>query len=176
MSWLRELEVTGGRVWFKPGEEENRYTVEGLLECVEPFKIWFQDIDRTIPFADPESSASHRVLEGHCALESRLDPGITQPSDLLELWQRLLSPQADEGEGWYGYVFSAHLPLQMGETLAVGFRDTTYWGRNGTFVEFARFEEPYALVAHERYRVFGVPPEEFDVILRRKSGWPLQEE
>lgn len=176
MSWLRELVVTGGRMWFKPAAEENRYTVEGLLECVGPFKVWFQDIDRAIAFADPESSAGYEVLEGHCALESRLDPGIPQPSDLFELWQRLLSPQADEGEGWYGYVFSAKLPLAMGETLAVRFKDTTYWGRNGTFMELARFEEPYALVAHERYRVFGVPREEFDVILRLKSGWPLQEE
>ena len=176
MQWLRELVVTGGEVWFKPGGAEGTFTAEGLLDCAGPYRVWFQDIDRSIPYADPEEPRKSKVHEGRIALESRLDPGVPQPGDLLELCQKLLSPQAEEGEEWYGYVFSAHLPLDVGETLTIRFRDTTYWGREGSFVEFSRFEEPFALVGHERYRTFHEPREKFELTLRLKSGWPLRPE
>lgn len=173
MPWLTELAVPYGRVWFKPSAEEGTYTVEALLECAEQFKVWFQDIEREIPYADPKSTRKHKVQDGRIALASRLEPDIPVPDDLLELCRRLLSPEKERGEQWYGYVFSAHLPLDIGETLEVSFRDTTFWGRDATFVEFARFEEPCALVAHERYEIYGEPFEDFEVSLRLKCGWPL---
>ena len=176
MPWLRELVVISGEVWFKPGGEAETFTIEGLLHCAEPFKVWFQDVDRSLAYAHPERIDKHTVRDGRIALESRLDPGIPQSRDLLEFCRRLLSPQAEEGEEWCGYIFSAYLPLDFGETLTVRFRDTTYWGRESTFVECARFEEPFAIVSHDSYRLFSEPREEFDLILRLKSGWPLARE
>lgn len=173
MAWLRELPVESGEVWFKPGTEEGLCHVNGLLELVEPFKVWFQDIDRSIPFADPDPSLKHPVKLGRIALESRLEPEVAQPSGFLDLCLRLFRPDVEKGQEWYGYVFSAHLPLEMGEELTVRFKDTTFWGREGTFVEFVRREPPYVLVAHERLTIVAVKEEEFELMLRLQCRWPV---
>ena len=175
MGWLRELVVTSGQIWFKPDEEEDLHAVEGILELAEPFWVWFQDIDCSVSFAVPDPSSKYQVAKGRIALESRLDPGIPQPPDLVELCQRLLSPNAAEGQESYGYVFSAHLPLGMGETLSGRFKDTTFWGREGTFVEFVRHKPPFVLVAHDRISSVTPKPEEFELMLRLKSRWPLDQ-
>ena len=176
MGWLRELAVTSGQIWFKPDEGEDLHTVEGFLELAEPFWVWFQDIDCSVPFAVRDPSSKYQVAKGRIGLESRLDPGIPQPQDLVELCQRLLSPNAEEGQESYGYVFSADLPLEIGETLSVRFKDTTFWGREGTFVEFVRHEPPFVLVAHDRTSIVTTKPEEFELMLRLKSRWPLEQE
>ena len=175
MGWLRELAARTGQIWFKPDEGEDLHTVEGFLELAEPFWVWFQDIDCSVPFAVPDASSKYRVVRGRVALESRLEPGIPQPEDLLDVCQQLLSPDAEEGQQSYGYVFSARLPLEMGETLSVRFKDTTFWGREGTFVEFVRHEAPFVLVAHERTSSVTPKPEEFELMLRLKSRWPLDQ-
>jgi hypothetical protein len=173
MAWLRELLVESGEVWFKPGTEEGLCHVQGLLDLAEPFKVWFQDIDRSIPFADPDPSRKHRVKQGGVALESRLEPEAPEPTELLDLCQRLLCPDTEKGEEWYGYVFSAHLPLEMGEDLTVRFKDTTFWGREGTFVEFVRREPPYVLVAQDRRTTIATKDEEFALMLKLHYRWPV---
>jgi hypothetical protein len=173
MPWLRELAVARGEVWLKPGGEDDLWDVEGLLDLQEPFRVWFRDIDRTIAFADTDPGRTYQVRKGRIAIESGLEPEAPQPEDLSELLQLLLCPQPDEGEESYGYIFSAQLPLDVGETLTIRFKDTTHWGREGTFVEFARYQEPFALIAHERFRVFQEPRERFETIIRLQGGWPL---
>jgi len=175
MDWLRKLSVESGDVWFKPGADQSVVRVEGLLHLSEPYWIWFQDIDRSVPFASPDDpSRKYRVENGHIALEPRLEPDDPPPEELLELWRRLLCPRAEEGEEWYGYVFSAQLPLDLGETLSVRFKDTTFWGREGTFVEFVRHEPPYLLVAHDRTSTVAAKEKEFELMLRLKCRWPLE--
>jgi hypothetical protein len=174
MAWLRELSVKSGNVWFKPGVDPSVVSVEGFLDLSEPYWIWFQDIDRSVPFASPDPSRKYGVKKGHIALEPRLEPDDPQPEGLLEFWQRLLCPKAEEGQEWYGYVFSAHLPLEMGEPLTVRFKDTTFWGREGTFVELVHHEPPYLLVAHDRKSVVAAKDEEFELMLRLKCRWPLE--
>jgi hypothetical protein len=176
MGWLRELAVARGRIWFKPSEGEDLHTVEGLLELADPFWVWFQDIDCSFPSEVPDSSRRYHVVRGRIALESRLEPDVPQPEDLLDVCQQLLCPDAEEGQQNYGYAFSARLPLEIGETLSVRFKDTTFWGRDGTFVEFVRHESPFVLVAHERVSVVATKPEEFELMLRLKNRWPLEEE
>jgi hypothetical protein len=174
MPWLRELSVSSGEVWFKPCDEEGYWDVEGVLELHEPLNVWFQDIHRSIPLTEPEPSKKYRVRNGRIALESRLEPQATQPGEFLDFCQRLLSPYAERGQEWYGYIFSAHLPLQTGENLTVRFKDTTFWGREGTFVEFVRREPPYTLVAHDRTTTVASKPEEFEGMLRLKARWPVE--
>ena len=176
MAWLREVSAPRGDVWFKPCQEEGLYNVEGILELEESLLVWFQDIDRSIEFADPVSSGKYRVREGRIALESRLEPQVAEPGDFLDLCQRLLAPKQERGEEWYGYVFSAHLPLETGESLTVRFKDTTFWGREGTFVEFVRREPPYVLVAQDRAITVATKPEEFELMLRLKARWPVERE
>jgi len=173
MAWLRELLVESGEVWFKPGTEEGLSHIEGLLDLKEPFKVWFQDIDRSIAFADPDPSRKHRVKQGRIALESRLEPEVAEPRDLLDFCQRLLCPDAEKGQEWYGYVFSAHLPLEIGENLIVRFKDTTFWGRDGTFVEFVHREPPHILVAQERVTIVATKEEQFELMLRLQCRWPV---
>lgn len=173
MVWLCDLTVEGGDVWFKPATNPGVVSAEGFLELSEPYWIWFQDIDRELPFASSDPSHKYRVKKGRVALEPRLEPDDPQPKDLLRFWQRLFCPKAEEGEEWYGYVFSAHLPLDLGETLTVRFKDTTFWGREGTFVEFVHHQPPYILVAHERTSLVAAKDEEFELMLRLKCRWPL---
>jgi hypothetical protein len=176
MAWLRELSASTGEVWFKPCQEEGLYNVEGILELEEPLLVWFQDIDRSIELTDPVSSGKYRVRKGRIALEPRLEPQVAEPKDFLDLCQRLLAPKQERGEEWYGYVFSANLPLETGENLTVRFRDTTFWGREGTFVEFVRREPPYILVAQDRATTLATKPEEFEPMLRLKARWPVERE
>jgi hypothetical protein len=131
MAWLRELSAPKGEVWFKPSHGEGLYNVEGLLELEEPILVWFQDIDRSLQWADLVSSDKYRVRKGRIALESRLDPQVPAPQDFLDLCQRLLAPKQEREEEPYGYVFSAYLPLETGENLTVRFKDTTFWGLTG---------------------------------------------
>lgn len=173
MAWLRELLVESGEVWFKPCEEEGLCHVEGLLDLEQSFRVWFQDIDRSIPFADPDPSRKHPVEQGRIALEPRLEPEAAEPRDLLDFCQRLLCPDAEKGQEWYGYVFSAHLPLEIGENLIVRFKDTTFWGRDGTFVEFVRCEPPYILVAQDRMTTVATKEEQFKLMLRLQCRWPV---
>jgi hypothetical protein len=172
MAWLRELSAPKGEVWFKPGQE-GLYDVEGLLELEEPILVWFQDIDRSIQLAGPVSSDRYRVRKGRIALESRLEPQGAQPREFLDLCQRLLAPKQEVGEESYGYVFSASLALETGDNLIVRFRDTTFWGREGTFVEFVRREPPYLLVAQDRITTLATRSEEFGPMLRLKARWPV---
>jgi hypothetical protein len=176
MAWLRELSAPRGDVWFKPCQGEGLYNVEGILELEEPLLVWFQDIDRSIQLAHPVSSARYRVRKGRIALESRLEPRVAEPRDFLDLCQRLLAPKQEKGEESYGYIFSAYLPLEKGENLTVRFRDTTFWGRDGTFVEFVRREPPYLLVAQDRATTVATKPEEFELMLRLKARWPVERE
>ena len=176
MTWVRELAVKRGQTWFEPGGEEDTHTAEGLLQASEPFWIWFQDIDCPVTFPVPDPSPTYQVRGGRITFESRLEPGVPQPSDLLELCLRLLCPDADRGEEWYGYVFAAQLSLETGEMLTLRFKDTTFWGREGTFVEFVRHEPPFVLVAHERASVVATKPEELELMLRLKAHWPLERE
>jgi hypothetical protein len=173
MAWLRELSAPRGDVWFNRGQGPGLYDVEGILELEEPILVWFQDIDRSIELADPESSGKHRVRKGRIALESRLEPQDAQPKDFLDMCQRLLAPKQGSGEDVYGYIFSAYLPLETGENLTVRFRDTTFWGREGTFVEFVRREPPYLLVAQDRVSTLATKSEEFEPMLRLKARWPI---
>jgi hypothetical protein len=173
MAWLRELLIESGEVWFKPGTEEGLCHVEGLLELKEPLRVWFQDIDRSIAFADPDPSRKYPVKQGRIALEARIEPEVPQPGDLLDLCQRLLCPDAERGQEWYGYVFSAHLPLEIGEDLTVRFKDTTFWGRDGTFVEFVRREPPYVLVAQDRVTTVATKEDQFKLMLRLQCRWPV---
>ena len=85
MGWLREWVVTSGRIWFKPDEGEDLHTVEAFLELADPLWVWFQDIDCSVPFAVPDASSMYQVEQGRIALESRLEPSIPQPQDLVEL-------------------------------------------------------------------------------------------
>jgi hypothetical protein len=85
----------------------------------------------------------------------------------------LLAPKQGSGEDVYGYIFSAYLPLETGENLTVRFRDTTFWGREGTFVEFVRREPPYLLVAQDRVSTLATKSEEFEPMLRLKARWPI---
>ena len=176
MAWLRELSAPRGEVWFKPCQEEGLYNVEGLLELEEPVLVWFQDIDRSLPLAGPVSPGKYRVRKARIALESRLEPPVVQPRDFLDFCQRLLAPNQELGEEAYGYIFSAHLPLETGDNLTVRFRDTTFWGREGTFVEFVRREPPYLLVAQDRAAILATKAEEFGPMLRLKARWPLGRE
>jgi hypothetical protein len=173
MAWLRELVVPSGKVWFKECAEEGLWDVEGILDLDEPFKVWFQDIHRSLPFAPADSSEEHKVRKGRASLESRLEPDDAQPTGLLDFCQRLLAPVEEKGEEWYGYIFSAHLPLEMGENLTVRFKDTTFWGREGTFVEFVRTDPPYILVAQDRTTTVATKPEEFELMLKLKARWPV---
>jgi len=176
MAWLRELSAPKGKVWFKPRQEEGLYNVEGILELEEPTLVWFHDIDRSIELSDPVSSGRYQVRKGRIALESRLEPPHAEPKDFLDLCQRLLAPSQERGEESYGYIFSAYLPLETGEKLTVRFRDTTFWGREGTFVEFVRREPPYLLVAQDRATVLTTKAEEFGPMLRLKACWPVERE
>jgi hypothetical protein len=176
MTWVRELAVKSGQIWFKPDDEGDIHTVEGLLQASEPVWIWFQDIDCSVSFPVPDPSRLYHVRGGRVTFESRLEPGSPQPSELLDVCLRLLTPDADQGEEWYGYVFSAQLSLETGEMLSLRFKDTTFWGREGTFVEFVRHEPPFVLVAHERASVVATKPEEFELMLRLKARWPLERE
>jgi hypothetical protein len=173
MAWLRELVVPSGKVWFKESGEEGLCNVEGILDLKEPFKVWFQDIDRSLPFAPSDPSEEHQIRKGRASLESRLEPDVEQPADLLDYFQSLLCPDQEQGQEWYGYIFSAHLPLETGESLTVRFKDTTFWGREGTFVEFVRTEPPYVLVAQDRAITVATKPEEFEMMLRLKARWPV---
>ena len=88
MPWLRELAVAGGEVWFKAGGEEDLWDVEGVLDLEEPFRVWFQDIDRSIEFASSDPSRTYEVKSGRIALDPRLVPGIPDPSGLADILQR----------------------------------------------------------------------------------------
>jgi hypothetical protein len=176
MAWLRELGAPRGEVWFKPRQEQGYYNVEGLLELEEPIMVWFQDIDRSLQLADPVSSGKYRVRKGRITLESRLEPHTPAPQQFLDMCQRLLAPQRERGEESYGYVFSAYLPLETGDSLTMRFKDTTFWGREGTFVEFVRRQPPYLLVAQDRITTLASKTEEFEPMLRLKARWPVGRE
>ncbi|NIN67392.1 MAG: hypothetical protein GTO63_22360 [Anaerolineae bacterium] len=149
---------------------------EGLLHRAGPFNVWFQDLGRSLADADTERTGRNTICDGRIALESTLDAGIGQPRDLPKFPRRLLSPRTEEGEDWYGHIFSAYLPLDFLETLTVRFGDTTYWGRESSFVECDGLEEPFAIVSRDSCRLFGEPREEFELITRLQSGWSLARE
>ena len=180
MTWERQLPISGGDVWIRPTEEENVYSVEGLVESGEEYLIWFQ----RLRCPDPGCQLSSLSLPNKypvaadgasdpCTLS--LGPRIlpvegSQPASFLSLCERLLAPLPRDK--WHGYVCA--LSLRIGARTPVNgvIQDSFHGGHQGDFVEFMHMQEPLTLIAHRKRRSF-TSREIVELVLGQVRGWPL---
>jgi len=187
MSWSQSLDVAGGEIEFQPSTHAGILTAPGLLEYAQAFKVRFQDASYHAPQAIPEIGSGNaeklRIAHDVVGFEQRIHLGPTkrpsgsQPKSFLDLCTRLLDPRPRED---YGYIFSADLRLDGRDPIRIEF-DEQEWV-HGSFVQFARFQEPYAFVAWgnpytcEKPRLHGLTcAQEFRVKLILELGWPPDE-
>lgn len=141
MTWRRELDVTGGGVRFKAGDQKEIYTLKGLLECGGQFLVGFEKTNQPIHFTGPDMAERIGVLGGAIELKPRqpkLTRGMPQPDTFLELFQRLILPPPRKR---HGYEFLAYLRVEGCELGAIEFDDTS----PGCDVELAHLLGPSIL-------------------------------
>jgi hypothetical protein len=202
MSWDGRVDVTGGRVWWRPDGETPGYAIEGLVDCEERLrerlsgvpealdlrvehKAWFRTVeDRGEPLR-PKNPTQFVVLGGVLELKPR-KPQLMgwrwQPSSFIDLCQGLLVlPSIPHRDQW-GYVFTASLQVEGWKLPLLQIDDTSHSERS--FVQLALLESHLRFAAHNEAWDFVPDPEQhplkhftarqlFELALVVRYGWPL---
>ena len=181
MSWVQEMQVTGGRMWSQSTEEEDVYSLEGILECGEEYLVWFQKVgypdgDRRL-LGLPDGQELH-VVQAKAEPTSTLSVGPrifpieeAQPGDFLALCHRLLAPSP--GEEWHGYACEISLSLTRGvhvDRILIG-DEPDLRDQIGS-IQFMHLQPPLDLIGHHKHISF-TSREMVELVLKLDYGWPL---
>ena len=175
MPWEQSLEVTAGRVRFVPDGTGETFTLSGILECREPFLVWFQVVEHSPPFPVSANRAERGVVGGTVTLRARKPTELRHrsPDYFAHLSSILLAPTERQHD--YGYAFSADLEMGAGPPLRCALNDMHHRADDHVQVQFAYLNEPYVLIRDGRCENL-ITVEWLLPALRQKlhkeHGWP----
>jgi hypothetical protein len=181
MSWERQIEVTGGKIWSQSTDQEDVYRLEGIVECGEEYLVWFTklrypDIDGRL-LGLPDGQELHVAQTGTeptstLSVGPRIVPiREAAPPNFLALCHRLLAPSPRKK--WHGYACEISLRIAGGAHLDnVLIRDEPDVRDQVGSIQFMHLQPPPTLIGHHKHVSF-TSREMIELVLKLDYGWPL---